>query len=370
MVITVAAMLLPLAARSADAAPEPPPAVAPGSDPLADSKAALGPLFIQVHQLYQNSEAATERYNATVSELAQQQSTIDDLKAKVERQQRQVDAGIDVAAQLAAAQYRNGDASGFADLLLSKNPYETVDTAWLLAEASRSQAGLLTRLKSDQSALDSLKKQAEGVLERSRMLAAEQEQAKAEAARQLAAVEHVVSSLTGAQRADLERLEKTEEGQAQAALLASGVLGKDDGAPSQPGRAAVTYALAQIGKPYVWGGVGPDGYDCSGLTSQAWLHAGRPIPRTSQEQWAQLQHVPLKELRPGDLVIYHSGATHVAMYIGGGLVVQAPHAGATVKVSPIGGMPILGTVRPDPKAEADEKDGTWEVPDIPQDTGE
>ncbi|WP_280702751.1 NlpC/P60 family protein [Kitasatospora sp. GP82] len=369
MALTVAALLLPLAARSADAAPEPNPTAAPGSDPPADSKTTLA-LLGQVQQLYQNSETATEQYNATVSRLAEQQSRVDDLKSKVERQQRSVDAGIDVAAQLAAAQYRNGDASAYAGLLFSKNPYETVEIAQLLAEASRSQSALLARLRSERSALDSLKKQAEDALEQSRTLAAQQEQAKAEAAKQLAAAERLVSSLTSAQRADLERLEKAEADQAQMALLASGVLGEGERTPSQAGRAAVAYALAQIGKPYVWGGAGPDGYDCSGLTSQAWSHAGRPIPRTSQEQWAQLQHVPLNQLRPGDLVVYFSGATHVAMYIGDGLVVQAPHTGAFVKLSPIGGMPILGPVRPDPKAAVDDKDGTWEVPDIPQDTGE
>jgi hypothetical protein len=72
-----------------------------------------------------------------------------------------------------------------------------------------------------------------------------------------------------------------------------------------------------------------------------------PIPRTSQEQWAKLPHVPLQLLRPGDLVVYFKGATHVALYIGDGLVIQAPRPGSYVKVSPIAANPILGAVRPD-----------------------
>lgn len=110
--------------------------------------------------------------------------------------------------------------------------------------------------------------------------------------------------------------------------------------------------MDQIGKPYEWGAEGPDTYDCSGLTSEAWGSAGRAIPRTSQEQWARLPHVELSELRPGDLVVYFPEATHVAMYLGDGMVVQAPRPGATVKVSPIAANPILGAVRPDTHEES------------------
>ena len=96
------------------------------------------------------------------------------------------------------------------------------------------------------------------------------------------------------------------------------------------------------------GRAGAGAYDCSGLTSQAWGQAGTPVPRTSEEQWARLKRIPLKELRPGDLVIYFPEATHVAMYLGQGMVVQAPRTGEKVKVSPLASNPVLGAVRPDP----------------------
>ncbi|WP_184945097.1 C40 family peptidase [Kitasatospora kifunensis] len=89
--------------------------------------------------------------------------------------------------------------------------------------------------------------------------------------------------------------------------------------------------MAQIGKPYLRGGAGPNSFDCSGLTSQAWLYAGLSLPRTSRDQWAQLPHVALDQLRPGDLVVYFAGVTHVAVYVGAGQVVQAPHTGAVVR---------------------------------------
>ncbi|WP_065964503.1 C40 family peptidase [Streptomyces sparsogenes] len=117
-------------------------------------------------------------------------------------------------------------------------------------------------------------------------------------------------------------------------------------ASAAAGQRALRYAMNQIGKPYVWGAEGPGSFDCSGLTSQAWAHAGRPIPRTSQEQWRRLPHVKLNRLRPGDLVVYFKGASHVAIYAGNGMVVQAPRPGTRVKLSPLASNPLRGAVRP------------------------
>ncbi|KIF05932.1 glycoside hydrolase, partial [Streptomyces sp. RSD-27] len=161
-------------------------------------------------------------------------------------------------------------------------------------------------------------------------------------------VERLLASLTPAEIAGLGAREAAVTAGAQRSLLDSGRLPARTTPPTAAGDAALRYATAQIGKPYVWGAEGPASFDCSGLTSQAWQHAGRSIPRTSQEQWAQLHRVPLDQLRPGDLVVYFPKATHVALYIGDGKVIQAPRPGARVKVSPIAANPLLGAVRPDP----------------------
>ncbi|GAB2706748.1 hypothetical protein GCM10010442_26980 [Kitasatospora kifunensis] len=388
-VLAMAALALPLAGQTAFAATEPPPSTAspstaspstaaaaggpagapasPDADPLAQAKATLGPLLDKIHLLYQNAETATEQYNATVQQLADRQSTVAAVNAKLDAQQKLVDQSIDVASELASEQYRNGDLSGFGELLLTNDPYQAAHLAALLSAASRSQAAFIAQLKSDQAALTQLKKQSGDAVDSSKALLAQQDQNKADIARQLATVEQLVSSLTGAQQNELQQLEQNQVDQAQLAFLASGALGQGERTPSAAGRQAVAFALAQLGKPYLWGAIGPDTYDCSGLTSQAWLHAGVQIPRTSQDQWAQLQHVPLNQLRPGDLVVYYESAEHIAMYIGGGLVVQAPHAGTVVRVSPIGMAPILGAVRPDPQNASDDKGGAWKVPATLQD---
>jgi cell wall-associated NlpC family hydrolase len=79
---------------------------------------------------------------------------------------------------------------------------------------------------------------------------------------------------------------------------------------------------------------------------RAWQAAGVDIPRTSEAQWAELPHVPVSDLRPGDLIIYFDDASHVALYVGGGAVIEAPHPGGVVELAAAGSNPILGVVRP------------------------
>ena len=112
---------------------------------------------------------------------------------------------------------------------------------------------------------------------------------------------------------------------------------------------AVDTALAQVGKPYQWGGNGPSSFDCSGLTRYAWRNAGVELPRTSRDQYSGTTRISRSQLQPGDLVFYgRSGITHVAMYIGGGDIVEAPYSGQNVRVSSTGlsRSDIVGYGRP------------------------
>ncbi|MEU1666551.1 LysM peptidoglycan-binding domain-containing C40 family peptidase [Streptomyces sparsogenes] len=106
--------------------------------------------------------------------------------------------------------------------------------------------------------------------------------------------------------------------------------------PHAKGRAAQAIAFAhdQLGKPYVWGGTGPRGYDCSGLTLRAWQAAGVKLPRTTWSQRYAGKATTRAGLRPGDLVLAY-GDGHVALYIGGGKVIHAPGRGRTVTVAPL-----------------------------------
>ncbi|GAA3730860.1 hypothetical protein HDA32_005594 [Spinactinospora alkalitolerans] len=108
---------------------------------------------------------------------------------------------------------------------------------------------------------------------------------------------------------------------------------------SRAGRTAAQWALAQVGKPYIWGGVGPAGFDCSGLTMKAWEAAGVDIPRVTTDQARIGTPVSLNELQPDDLLFYDTGSgpspSHVTMYIGDGQMINAPSRGKTVRVEPV-----------------------------------
>jgi peptidoglycan DL-endopeptidase CwlO len=97
---------------------------------------------------------------------------------------------------------------------------------------------------------------------------------------------------------------------------------------------AVRAALSRLGKPYVWGAAGPDRFDCSGLTQWSYARAGIHLDRTTYQQISDGSPVPRSQVRPGDLVFPSAG--HVQMAIGNNLVVEAPHAGATVRISSLG----------------------------------
>lgn len=109
---------------------------------------------------------------------------------------------------------------------------------------------------------------------------------------------------------------------------------------------AVAYAMAQVGKSYVWGAAGPDAFDCSGLTMAAWATEGVSLPHNSSAQYAAGTPVSESELQPGDLVFYYSPISHVGMYVGNGQVVNALNPGSGVQVSGLHDMPYSGAVRP------------------------
>ncbi|MER7984020.1 NlpC/P60 family protein [Streptomyces noursei] len=109
---------------------------------------------------------------------------------------------------------------------------------------------------------------------------------------------------------------------------------------------AVAFAHAALGKPYAWGATGPAAYDCSGLTLAAWRAGGVTLPRTTYTQITSGTRVDWPRLRPGDLVFFHSGISHVGLYIGGGEMIHAPHAGTPVEIAPIDRLPFAGATRP------------------------
>jgi cell wall-associated NlpC family hydrolase len=123
-------------------------------------------------------------------------------------------------------------------------------------------------------------------------------------------------------------------------------------APAGAAATAITFALAQLGKPYQWGAAGPDAYDCSGLVYAAYAAAGIAIARTTFQWYLDGPQVPLNQIQPGDL-LFSAGSDgtdtdpgHVVMYLGGGQIIQAPQTGQDVQIDPLDLTGVVVATRP------------------------
>ncbi|MGW0332597.1 NlpC/P60 family protein [Streptomyces sp. NPDC003011] len=326
-----------LAPLPATAVPEPPE---PGQRSLAA-------LLTDLQRLYREAERATETYNATEEQLKKQRAETERLEKELARVRVSLHDSRGAAGRLARQQYQSTTGlSPYVRLLLARDPQHALDQGHVIGRVARERAETVGRLVGTEKKADDLAREARKALDGQLTLAARRKTERDTVHRRLKDVEELLSSLTPEQLTALAEFEKNGVDRAQRKLVTSGALSHGS-EPSGGGAKAVRYAVRQLGKPYEWGAEGPASYDCSGLTSEAWRDAGTPIPRTSQEQWARLPKVPLDELRPGDLVIYFPEATHVAMYVGDGEVVEAPRPGEEITTSPIASHPILGAVRPD-----------------------
>jgi cell wall-associated NlpC family hydrolase len=337
--LAAAALSLPAAQRAA-AQPYDPPSAPP---------VRLSELLTQLQTLYRQTETATESYKKAKVTADGLRATAERIDGQLAAQRVALAAGHAEAGVIARRMYQDGGMSPYLSVLGGQNPQDFFGQRHVLARAAGHQQDLINDLAIGEARLDDLNTRAQQTLDKAQHAQSVQAAEKTRVETRLRQVEAVLSGLTGVQIKQLQTLEEQGVNKAQQEFLDSKALGGDPAlrAPSKAGDKAIAYAFMQLGKPYVWGAEGPDSFDCSGLTSQAWAHAGTHIPRTSQQQWAALPRVPMALLRPGDLVLYFSGATHVALYIGNGLVIQAPRPGSFVKVSPIAASPVLGAVRPD-----------------------
>ncbi|MFI6489922.1 C40 family peptidase [Streptomyces sp. NPDC050564] len=356
--VTAGALLAPAPAM---AAPAPGPATGTAVDEPGQRSVAA--LLTDLQRLYRDAERATETYNATAEKLKKQRAEAARLDAGLAKARLSLHDSRGAAGRLARQQYQNsGEFSSYVRLLLARDPQHALDEGHLIGQLSQERVETAKRVAGSERRADALARAARKALDGQLTLAVQKKKERDTAQKRLKDVEQVLASLTVDQVADLDKSEKSGAAETQKEFMASRALSSER-RPSQEGEEALRYAVHQIGKPYQWGAEGPKSYDCSGLTSQAWQRAGQPIPRTSQEQWAQLPRIPLSKLRPGDLVIYFPEATHVAMYLGGGMVVQAPRPGTKIKVSPIAANPLLGAVRPDPRGEPVRR---YTPPKLPQ----
>ncbi|MER5865595.1 NlpC/P60 family protein [Kitasatospora sp. NPDC002040] len=289
---------------------------------------------IQVDKLYEEQEQAAERFNGAKERAEQLRKQADQLQDQVARSQDQMTQLQSGLAAVAAQEYRDGGVDPSVALMLSSNPEDYLTQASSVDQVNRTQTDSLQSLKDQQRRLDQQKTEAAETLAELDRNTKVLNDAKAEVQKKLAEAQRLLNQLSVAdQRAVLGDRASRDSSRIDLSNLppASGYAAK-----------ALAAAMSKRGSAYVWGATGPNTFDCSGLMVWAYAQAGVSLPRTSQSQASAGTGVGnnLANAQPGDLVIYHSDAHHVGMYIGNGLVVHAPRTGDVVKVMQGDAMPI------------------------------
>jgi cell wall-associated NlpC family hydrolase len=303
-----------------------------GAEPqpsISQVQATINSLQGKVDEIGQQWDSVQQQYTAAQARLASVTKQVDAAQAKY-------NAASATLAALAVAQYENANQTSVLGLLTSGNPDAVLGQASLLLQVEGTHNEQAAQFLTLARELSSIQAQRERTT-------AGVTQLKTELIKQKA----TLTSLLKKQQAELDSL--TVAQQTAVTTVGTAPTGTTTATPvtytgpttTQAGK-AVAFAYAQLGKPYVWGATGPGAYDCSGLVQAAWAAAGISIPRTTEEQWAALPQVPLSDLQPGDLILYN-GESHVAMYVGGGYIIDAPHTGAFVERLPLATSWYAGT---------------------------
>jgi cell wall-associated NlpC family hydrolase len=270
-----------------------------------------------VNQLTSQMDQAVQHYDQAAQELASANQRLALVSHEVSTDRARFQSMRAQIAAIASTAYENGNMSSIGALLTSDNPQGVL-----------AQASTLMQLSADRSAEVAQFLASARQLEGAQQTAGRTRAAVATLDKQLFTRKQSIGAALAKKKALLATLTAQQVSTIGAGGTTSAVY---TGTTSTQAGQAVAFAYAQLGKPYVWGATGPDSYDCSGLLQAAWAAAGVAIPRDTYEQVAALPAVPLSDLQPGDLVFFDSDG-HVAMYVGGGMLIDAPQPGENVEL--------------------------------------
>jgi cell wall-associated NlpC family hydrolase len=299
----------------------------------AEPKPTISQVQAEVNALTTKFDKAVQQYDQVAEQLTAAKARLSQVNKQMARDQASYASARKKVVQIVSAAYMDSGQTSLAGLLTSNDPSAVLTDASMVLQLTHS------RNLETQAFLNSAQQ----------LTSVQQEQQRTEAgisqlAAQRAKTKNSIGQLLDSKKATLDTLTAQQQAAVQAATLGGGTSGGGSTSPppvnnvptnSQAGK-AVAFAYAQLGCPYVYGGTGPcnSGYDCSGLVQAAWAAAGVSIPRDTYEQWAALPHISMSSLQPGDL-LYYNGIGHVAIYVGGGYIIDAPVPGASVEKIPM-----------------------------------
>ncbi|WP_327583275.1 NlpC/P60 family protein [Nonomuraea sp. NBC_00507] len=300
---------------------------------VADPKPTISQAKAKLEKLNDKADKVVDQYNTATERYKKAKSTYVKLN---DGYKRKLETVADLRAQvinMAVDSYRlGGDVISLPGLIGAGNPEDFLSRLAVAGQMSQERAQKLAAFDRENRGLKAERDKAQEALE-----AADSERDGVEKERS------EILKLIAEQKKLLKKLGAYNPGNPSSAGI------KYTGSASGNAAAVLRFAYAQVGKPYVYGGTGPGGFDCSGLTQAAWQAGGVSLPRTTWQQWAwgADRKVSLDDLQPGDL-IFSEGLGHVSIYAGNGEIVHAPQTGDVIKVVQLSdyGRTLAGAVRP------------------------
>lgn len=313
---------------------------------VAHAQPSLAEIEAQIDESWRELEPVIEDHNRVRSKLKENKKKSDKLEEKLAPLELRMNLAMEALSDVAVHYYKGGNVSAFNALLSSGSPATFADQLAVLDMLARDQRAQIEEANDAKLKFEEQKAEVDALIEK-------QEEQEAELAERKEEIETELERLEGL-LAEEERAQREAEGAQQEAQsntgTGTGVGEATGGCPamtsSGPGNTAAQFACAQIGKPYQWGATGPGAYDCSGLTQAAWNAAGVSLTHYTGAQWNEGRPVSRSEAIPGDLVFFYSDLSHMGLYVGNGMMVDAPRAGKDVAMRSIDTMPIAGFRRP------------------------
>ena len=292
------------------------------------SQPSLKDLVAEATQLSNEVDSLGQQYDSLKIQLGHANSEVKIANQAAARAEDAMAGSQKAVAQLAAMGYMNGGMDPTLQMLTSGNPDLFLGQVSTVQQLNDEAGMRLSTLQREQ-------------------LAAERAQTTAK--EEIATADELQSQINGKVKtihAKLDVLNSSAMSQAMAVFSKTGSY-PDIVLPeaTNVGTTALRAALTQRGKPYVWGAAGPDSYDCSGLVMWAFAQEGISLPHYTGDQWNSGMHVSRADLEPGDLVFFFADISHVGLYIGNGLMVDAPSTGQVVQVQPVFWDSYVGAVR-------------------------
>ena len=304
------------------------------SVPAAPAHAEPSPAQIekQIDTAWNQIEPVIEQYNRTHAQLQEKRAQQKKLAGQLQPLQAQVDVALSQVGGLASRAYMQGGRPGLGSMLISGSPTDLTDKLTYLDFMARAQRAQISDV----------------ITLRDKYAASKQELDAA--TKDLAARD---ADLSAKRTTIQKRIDELQELRIKAYGSSGGATGALRTGPcpavytNDAGGKAAAKACSLIGKPYIFGDAGPDGYDCSGLTLTAWAAAGVTLRHYTKWQWSDTKSVSRSDLKPGDLVFWYSDLHHMGIYVGDDTVVHAPHTGDHVRMADIDKVgPIAGYRRP------------------------